>query len=347
MQISNMSNFDFNGLPHRRFNPLTESWILVSPHRTQRPWQGQVEKVQADIPPSYDPDCYMCPSNKRAAGARNPKYEGTFIFDNDYPALLPAGAEQSRMEEDGLLVATSETGLCRVLCFSPRHDLTMSRMEIQDLRCVVDAWAQQWEELGAYGSVNYVQIFENRGAMMGASNPHPHGQIWASSSLPDEPAKEQEAQRRYLKSHHSCLLCQYLSREEKSRERFVFGNEHFAAIVPFWAVWPFETIVISRRHLASLPELNIEERHALAEILKSLTTKYDGIFQVPFPYSMGFHQQPTDGEAHDEWHFHAHFYPPLLRSATIRKFMVGYEMLASPQRDVTAESAAVRLRGEP
>jgi len=338
-----MSGFDLKELPHRRFNPLTGAWVLVSPHRTERPWQGQVEKVQVEIPPSYDPDCYMCPRNKRAAGARNPDYQNTFIFDNDYSALLP-GTSQGGMDQEGLLVAASETGICRVLCFSPRHDLTISRMETPDLRLVVDAWTEQWQELGSHRFINYVQIFENRGAMMGASNPHPHGQIWASSSIPDEPAKEQSAQQNHLMSHGDCLLCQYLSIEEASGERLVCDNEHFAAIVPFWAVWPFETILIPRRHVASLPELSPDERNRLADLLQRLTAKYDALFQVPFPYSMGFHQRPTDGEPHNEWHLHAHFYPPLLRSATVRKFMVGYEMLAAPQRDVTPESAAMRLR---
>lgn len=340
-----MAGLDLKGTPHRRLNPLTGAWVLVSPHRTQRPWQGQLEKIQKEIPPSYDPSCYMCPGNKRAAGADNPDYQSTLLFDNDYPALLP-DSPQGEMDQDGLLVATSEAGICRVICFSPRHDLTLSGMEVPDLRLVVDVWEQQWLKLGKRPFINYVQIFENRGAMMGASNPHPHGQIWASSSIPDEPAKEQLALKGYLKSHGCCLLCKYLSVEEASGERLVCRNEDFVALVPFWAVWPFETILIPRRHAASLPELSAQERDSLAHILKQLTATYDALFQVSFPYSMGFHQQPTDGEPHAEWHMHAHFYPPLLRSATVRKFMVGYEMLATPQRDVTAESAAERLRNQ-
>ena len=338
-----MASLDLKGTPHRRFNPLTGAWVLVSPHRTQRPWQGQVEKVQREAPPGYDPNCYMCPGNKRAAGAHNPEYQGTFVFDNDYPALVPDTLQED-LNQDGLLLATSEAGICRVLCFSPRHDLTISGMEVPDLRRVVDAWAQQWQELGELPFINYVQIFENRGAMMGASNPHPHGQIWASSSIPDEAAKEEAAQLHHKNSHGSCLLCQYLLLEEASGERLVCSNEHFAAIVPFWAVWPFETILIPRRHAASLPDLRADERDGLSDILKHLTATYDAVFQTSFPYSMGFHQRPTDGERHPEWHMHAHFYPPLLRSAIVRKFMVGYEMLATPQRDVTAESAAERLR---
>ena len=335
--------FDLKEQPHRRFNPLTGAWVLVSPHRTQRPWQGQVEKGHAETPPCYDPDCYMCPGNKRAAGAHNPNYQNTLIFDNDYPALMP-DTPQGGIDQEGLLVATSETGICRVLCFSPRHDLTISRMETADLRRGVDAWTEQWQELGNRPSINYVQIFENRGAMMGASNPHPHGQIWASSSIPDAPAKEQAAQECHHRWHGSCLLCRYLSLEQASGERMVWENEHFSVTVPFWAIWPFETILIPRRHATSLADLNPQERDSLADILKCLTAKYDAVFNVPFPYSMGFHQRPTDGQPHEEWHLHAHFYPPLLRSATVRKFMVGYEMLATPQRDVTPESAAMRLR---
>ena len=288
----------------------------------------------------------MCPGNRRATGVHNADYQSTFVFDNDYPALI-SGTPHAEMDQNGLLVATSEAGTCRVVCFSPRHDLTISGMEIPGLRRVVDTWTEQWQELSEHPTINYVQIFENRGATMGASNPHPHGQIWASSSIPDEPAKEQAAQLQYWSSHASCLLCKYLAIEEVSRERLVYCNEHFAAIVPFWAVWPFETIVIPRRHVASLPEFSAQERDSWADILKRLTAKYDAVFQVPFPYSMGFHQQPTDGEPHPEWHMHAHFYPPLLRSATVRKFMVGYEMFATPQRDVTPESAAERLRGAP
>jgi UDPglucose--hexose-1-phosphate uridylyltransferase len=336
-------SFDLKEHPHRRYNPLTREWILVSPHRTQRPWLGQVEKVANEIPPTYDPACYMCPGNTRATGARNPKYEATLVFDNDYPALV-LGTPEGSLDDGGLIIAHSESGICRVVCFSPRHDLTVARMPPKDIRHVVDVWTEQYKQLGDLPFVNYVQIFENRGAMMGASNPHPHGQIWASASIPNEPSKEQLALQEYQASHNACLLCDYLARERQLEHRLVFENEYFSAIVPFWAIWPFETLVISRRHSLSMSDLSSEERDGLADILKRLTTRYDRLFDISFPYSMGFHQCPTDGQQHPEWHLHAHFYPPLLRSATVRKFMVGYEMLGTPQRDITAETAAARLR---
>jgi UDPglucose--hexose-1-phosphate uridylyltransferase len=329
--------------PHRRLNPLTREWVLVSPHRTQRPWLGQVEKDTTETQPAYDPGCYMCPGNTRAVGIRNPEYLTTHVFDNDFPALLPDTPAGS-FEQKGLLVARAEPGVCRVVCFTPRHDLTLARMSPAEIRLVVDLWTTQYQELGSRSSINYVQIFENRGAMMGASNPHPHCQIWASASIPNEPSKEQHAQLEHQTSHGSCLLCDYLAVERASRERIVFENQHFSALVPFWAVWPFEAIVLPRAHLGAMSDLNAERSDALSDVLKSVTMRYDRLFEISFPYSMGFHQRPTDGQAHPEWHLHAHFYPPLLRSATVRKFMVGYEMLGTPQRDITAESAAARLR---
>ena len=344
-----MAPFDLKTHPHRRFNPLTREWVLVSPHRTQRPWLGQVERLATESEPNYDPNCYMCPGNTRATGARNPVYTATFVFDNDYPALLagtPEGEmrEGGRGQQDGLLVAASERGICRVVCFSPRHDLTVAKMDQAGLQRVVEVWVEQYQELGALPFINHVQIFENRGAIMGASNPHPHCQIWANANLPNEPAKELGALGAYQQTHGSCLLCDYLALERQQGERLVTENDHFSALVPFWAVWPFETMLISKRHITGLDASTDEERHGLADILKGLTTRYDHLFEVSFPYSMGFHQRPTDGHPHPEWHLHAHFYPPLLRSATVRKFMVGYEMLATPQRDITAETAATRLR---
>jgi len=340
------SFFDASKQPHRRFNPLTGEWILVSPHRTQRPWQGQMETKASASEVTYDPECYMCPGNKRSTGATNPDYKTVFVFDNDFPALLPQ-AQQGRFNESDLLIAETETGICRVLCFSPRHNLTLSMMERTDIRAVVDCWAKEFQELGANPQINYVQIFENRGSMMGASNPHPHCQIWSTATIPNIPATEQESQVAYQNDHGSCLLCDYYAKEKSLGERTVAENDHFLAVVPFWAVWPFETMVLPHRHASSMDELNSEERDALSDILKRLTTRYDNLFQTSFPYSMGFHQRPTDGREHSEWHFHAHFFPPLLRSATVRKFMVGFELLGMPQRDISPETSAERLRAVP
>jgi UDPglucose--hexose-1-phosphate uridylyltransferase len=335
--------FNLTNHPHRRYNPLSREWVLVSPHRTQRPWQGQVEQQAPEQRPAYDPKCYLCPGNERAGGERNPAYASTFVFTNDYAALLPDTPGGSS-DRGGLLRAESERGTCRVVCFSPRHDLTLAEMAVADLARVVEVWVEQYQELGAMPQISYVQIFENRGAMMGASNPHPHGQIWATEHLPLNVAREQEAQQEYYELNGRTLLADYLALELEDGARIVCANAHFVALVPFWAVWPFETLVISRRPVGALPELEPAERAGLADILKHLTTRYDNLFQVSFPYSMGFHQRPADRQAHPEWHLHAHFYPPLLRSATVRKFMVGFELLAEPQRDITAESAAERLR---
>lgn len=329
--------------PHRRYNALTREWVLVSPQRTDRPWQGQMEEVVRDVQPEFDPSCYLCPGNARVGGVRNPTYTSTFVFENDFAALRP-DTPAGKIDEGGLLVAEAELGIGRVVCFSPRHDLTIGGMDVPGIRMVVDTWTDQYLELGAVPFVNWVQIFENRGAQMGASNPHPHGQIWANSSIPNEAKKEGDAQREYHRTQHSCLLCDYLALEIKSGERVVCSNASFYAVVPFWAIWPFETMLISKQHTTGIDDFTEEERNGLADILKQVTMTYDKLFRVSFPYSMGFHQRPTDGVAHSEWHFHGHFYPPLLRSATIRKFMVGYELLAMPQRDITAESAAQRLR---
>ena len=337
---------DWKQQPHRRFNPLTGDWVLVSPHRTQRPWQGQVEKSAAPAAQPYDPACYLCPGNARAGGMRNPPYTGTFVFENDFAALKPDIAPH-HADQGGLIVARSERGTCRVVCFSPRHDLTVARMEVPEIRAVVDTWCGQYAEIGALDSIRYVQVFENRGEMMGASNPHPHCQIWANETLPNEVAREQAHQAAYLKGRGTCLLCDYLALEAAARERIVVENEAFTVLVPFWAVWPFEVLLVSKRHVGAMRDLDDPARTALADILKRLTTRYDNLFETSFPYTMGFHQRPTGREPHPEWHFHAHYYPPLLRSATVRKFMVGYEMLAAPQRDITPESAAARLREAP
>ncbi len=331
--------------PHRRLNRLTGEWLLVSPHRTQRPWQGQVEDTIVEHRPAYDPTCYLCPGNTRAGGVLTPDYTSTFVFDNDFAALLPDAPAQ-RLDRDGLLVANSERGICRVVCFSPRHDLTLGGMQTEQIRLVVESWVDQYLELGGIPWVRHVQIFENRGAMMGASNPHPHGQIWANEQIPTEAAKELQQQQAYS-ADGRCLLCDYLAVELQDAERVVCQNDHFVAVVPFWAVWPFETLVQPRAHRGALPDLDADERDALADILGRLARRYDQLFGVPFPYSMGFHQRPTDGAAYPQWHLHAHFYPPLLRSATVRKFMVGYELLGQPQRDITPESAAQRLRSLP
>ncbi|HXD30376.1 MAG TPA: UDP-glucose--hexose-1-phosphate uridylyltransferase [Pyrinomonadaceae bacterium] len=334
---------DLQQHPHRRFNPLKREWVLVSPQRTQRPWQGAVEANNEAKLAEYEPTCYLCPGNARAGGKTNPNYSDTFVFDNDFPAL-ESSEKSARTAEDSLLTAEAEAGICRVVCFSPRHDLALSGMTEAALRKVVDVWVDQYRDLGALPSINSVQIFENRGAMMGASNPHPHGQIWASSHVPDETLKEVNSFLAYNETHSSCLLCDYLKLELQKEIRVVCVKGDFVAVVPFWAVWPFETLVIGKRHTTGLDQLSEGERDDLAVLLKDLTTMYDRLFKTSFPYTMGFHQRPTDGLEHSSYHAHAHFYPPLLRSATVRKFMVGYELLATPQRDITPEQAAARLR---
>lgn len=329
--------------PHKRFNPLLREWILVSPQRTERPWLGKVEKTHPVSTLRYNPNCYLCPGNNRAGGKQTPQYDSIYAFDNDYPAMLPDG-ESAQFEEGGLLIGRVERGICRVMCFSPRHDLTIPRFSLEELRKVIDGWTEQYVALAQIPWIQHVQIFENRGELMGASNPHPHCQIWANATLPNLPARELQSFQQYAEEKKTCLLCDYLRLELQISERVVCQNEAFAALVPFWAVWPFETLVISKRHFGALDQLGASEPDLLADILKRLTTRYDNLFETAFPYSMGFHQKPTDGQSHDEWHFHAHYFPPLLRSATIQKFMVGYELLSSPQRDLTPESAAKRLR---
>ena len=331
--------------PHRRLNPLTREWILVSPHRAKRPWLGQVEKKPAQSLPSYDPACYLCPGNERAGGLRNPPYTGTFVFDNDFAALLPDPSPDARAGDSALLVSEPERGICRVVCFSPRHDLSLPEMDLQAVENVVGTWTEQSADLGEHDFIRYVQVFENKGDAMGASNPHPHSQVWASGHIPNEPGKELRAQTDYYNEHQRPLLVDYLSEEHKHKERVLVSNDHFSALVPFWAIWPFEVLISAHRPgLSRLTEMTSGEVTALAEILKAVTIRYDNLFEISFPYSMGFHQAPFDGQDHPEWMLHAHFYPPLLRSATVRKFMVGYEMLGMPQRDITPETAAERLR---
>jgi UDPglucose--hexose-1-phosphate uridylyltransferase len=330
--------------PHRRYNPLLDEWVLCSPHRLQRPWQGQVEDAPLELRPAYDPSCYLCPGNARAGGQRNPPYESTYAFDNDFAALLPE-SEIAPVNEDGLLVAEPATGRCRVLCFSPRHDLTLAEMDAAAIRPVVDAWAEETRALGALPSIGYVQVFENKGAMMGCSNPHPHCQVWATSHVPLLPARKSQAQRAYYESHGDRdFVGDYLRRELAEGERVVFRNEHWVALVPFWAVWPFEVMLVPVRRVGDLPSLAGEEKDALADALRRVGVRYDNLFRTSFPYSMGFHARPTDGQEHPWWRLHAVYFPPLLRSASVRKFLVGYELTAEPQRDLTAESAAERLR---
>lgn len=339
-----MKNFEFTTHPHRRYNPLNGKWVLVSPHRTQRPWQGKREKTDSPESIGYDPECYLCPGNKRASGRKNPDYSDVFVFKNDFSALMPetpAGCSQ----DSELFRAQSEKGVCKVVCFSPRHDVTIPLMDIEHIRRVVDAWCSEYRELGSLDFITHVQIFENKGETMGCSNPHPHGQIWAQQSIPDEPAREMMMQQRYLDEYGRTLMTDYLEKELRYGERIVAENDDFAALVPFWAVWPFETMIISRHPVQNLLQLNDAERVSLAKIYKAVTVMYDNLFEVSFPYSSGIHQSPTDGRDHPEWHLHMHFYPPLLRAADIKKFMVGYEMLAEPQRDLTAEQSA-RILGK-
>ena len=338
-----MRDFDLAEHPHRRLNILTGDWVLVSPHRNDRPWQGQVEDSVTEHRPAHDPECYLCPGNQRAGGVANPQYTETCAFDNDF-AALKSDTPDADYHEGNLLIAQTESGLCRVICFSPRHNLTLAEMKVKEIRRVIDLWSHEYLTLGEQKTINYVQIFENKGAVMGCSNPHPHGQIWAQHTIPCEPAKELARMKMHLEKTGRKLLQDYLSLELELQLRIVCENDSFVVVVPYWATWPFETMVLPRRQVASLTELMDQEKTDLADILRKITARFDNLFQVSFPYSSGIHQAPTDGKEHPECTFHIHFFPPLLRSATVKKFMVGYEMLGGPQRDITAEVSAQYLR---
>lgn len=336
--------FDLKEHSHTRYNLLTGDWILVSPHRTKRPWQGKVETLPADNRPVYDPNCYLCPGNKRADGSTNPSYTDSFVFTNDFSSLLKDTPDGS-VEIGGLLKAESAKGVCRVISFSADHSLTLPLLPVEGIKKVIGLWAEEFETIAADTAIKHIQIFENKGDVMGCSNPHPHGQIWAQNSVPLEVHKETLQQQKYFEENSRSLLSAYIELELQQQERIVLENEHFVALVPFWAVWPYETMIVSKRHVQYITQLTGDERTAFASILKKLTAKYDNLFNISFPYSAGIHQAPVNDGDHPEWHLHMHFYPPLLRSATVKKFMVGYEMLANPQRDVTAEWAAEKLRG--
>lgn len=336
--------FDPKLNPHRRYNPLTDEWLLVSPHRALRPWQGQQEEVNNEKRPSYDPHCYLCAGNTRTNGDVNPKYEDVFVFTNDFSALKPEFVEDSNTVSDELFRQHPEYGISRVVCFSPDHSLTLPGMEISQIKKVIETWRSQYEELGKEDRINYVQIFENKGAIMGCSNPHPHGQIWAQEHLPTKPAKIDSQLEKYYAKFGKTLLEDYVEKELEKKERIIAENKNFVALVPFWAVWPYEAMIISKKALRSLSDFTREHDEDFAEILKTLTMKYDKVFQTSFPYSSGIYQAPTNGKPNLHWHFHMNFYPPLLRSASVKKFMVGYEMMAEAQRDITAETVAEKLR---
>ncbi len=328
--------------PHRRFNILTGEWILVSPHRTKRPWQGKNEAPYLSESIAYDQNCYLCPGNERAGGIVNPNYIAPYAFTNDFSALLSNTPED--VYQEGLLLAKGEQGICRVVCFSENHSLTLPLMAIQDIKKVISLWQEEYLSLGANPSINYVQIFENKGAIMGCSNPHPHGQIWSQSTIPEEVEKKTVRQLQYWENIKRSLLGDYMTQELSAKERIIFQNDHFVVLVPYWATWPYETMIIPRRKVKAITDLTEEEKVSFAKAIKKLTIKYDNIFQTSFPYSSGIHQAPTDGLEHPEWHMHMSFYPPLLRSASVKKFMVGYELFANPQRDITAEQAANTIR---
>lgn len=337
-----MENTNLQNYSHKRLNILTGEWVLVSPHRAKRPWQGQNEEISKEKKPSYDESCYLCAKNTRVNGEKNPDYKDVFVFTNDFAALQ--NDSPSFTVNDGLFKAQSETGICKVICFSPYHSKSLAEMSVDEIQKVVVAWQNEYTILGSNENINYVQIFENKGAVMGCSNPHPHGQIWSQSTLPNEVEKKDNQQFNYFDKHQKSLLETYLNQELASKERIIFENDDFVVLVPFWAVWPFETMIAPKKAQKNIAEMSSKQTKNFAEAISVITKAYDSLFNTSFPYSSGIHQAPTNGKKNNHWHWHMSFYPPLLRSATVNKFMVGYEMFGSPQRDITAEIAAQRLR---
>jgi UDPglucose--hexose-1-phosphate uridylyltransferase len=334
-------NTNLQDYSHKRFNILTGEWVLVSPHRAKRPWQGQNEAISNEVRPTHDPSCYLCAGNTRINGDENPKYENIFVFTNDFAALQTTSPKFSIT--DGLFKSESEQGVCKVICFSPDHSMSLADMEVLDINKVVKTWQNEYTELGSNDMINYVQIFENKGAVMGCSNPHPHGQIWSQSTLPNEVDKKDQQQRTYFSKNNTSLLGDYLKQELEANERIIYQNDDFVVLTPFWAVWPFETMIIPKKQFTNITKISEQESLNFADAISKITKAYDKLFDCSFPYSSGIHQSPTNGKINDYWHWHMSFYPPLLRSKTVKKFMVGYEMFGSPQRDITAEQAAQRL----